>query len=509
MALTHVCIWKDKSWKRITAYEAARLFPYGTSAHSGLFMCELCGQYVTLINGSIQSSHFRHSAHEKNKDCEDRSETYTYSNFFKAETHDLPVKLNIRSQNDFSFSIGFISLPDSLMTGKQNRKIIILAPEKYVYSFDRLKQGTITYLDVGNTPVEKYNITVSPAIERVSLYWPSVITGVDKRGTLFDKASGKKLPYDADVQVGREYYLLTAYSQYGTTKSINKKEICSKTIGWSTWRVYEVKATEFSEEAAKFFLNIHCRLTDKPVTMYPIWPVYTRSPYVIYHKGAQYSVFFSGNADPMIAPSGSITKYPRKDPKVLRVSSGDRQQLLSAGRTDVLQYMYFWESELDQKAECPGVSVVDLNGNSICVDSYEALPYKNTICITPEVDGIIEIHEKGFLVERYTISAKTRFEYDSVQYNKTIKIYQGLDCVWVVSYKKRTKSDEGSEQILLSKLVNASGESVKASHSLGALAERFAPDSPIRSWLYRQIKNGVIKQNAIKLLHSYVCGEKV
>ena len=50
-SLTHVCMWSDNGWKRITAEQAARLHPGGTvSAHSGLFMCELCGQYVILTD---------------------------------------------------------------------------------------------------------------------------------------------------------------------------------------------------------------------------------------------------------------------------------------------------------------------------------------------------------------------------------------------------------------------------------------------------------------------------
>ena len=54
-SLTHVCMWSDNGWKRITAEQAARLHPGGTvSARSGLFMCELCGQYVTLTDGDIR-----------------------------------------------------------------------------------------------------------------------------------------------------------------------------------------------------------------------------------------------------------------------------------------------------------------------------------------------------------------------------------------------------------------------------------------------------------------------
>ena len=60
-SLTHVCMWSNKGWKRITASEAAKLQPGGTvSAHSGLFMCELCGQYVVLVEGNRQVRHFRH-----------------------------------------------------------------------------------------------------------------------------------------------------------------------------------------------------------------------------------------------------------------------------------------------------------------------------------------------------------------------------------------------------------------------------------------------------------------
>ena len=40
-SLTHVCMWSDNGWKRITAEQASRLHPGGTvSAHSGLFMLD-------------------------------------------------------------------------------------------------------------------------------------------------------------------------------------------------------------------------------------------------------------------------------------------------------------------------------------------------------------------------------------------------------------------------------------------------------------------------------------
>lgn len=49
-SLTHVCVWSSKGWTHITPEEVARSHPGGSvSARSGLFMCELCGQYVRLL----------------------------------------------------------------------------------------------------------------------------------------------------------------------------------------------------------------------------------------------------------------------------------------------------------------------------------------------------------------------------------------------------------------------------------------------------------------------------
>ena len=48
-SLTHVCMWSDNGWKRITAEQAARLHPGGTvSAHSGLFMCDSVASMLFL-----------------------------------------------------------------------------------------------------------------------------------------------------------------------------------------------------------------------------------------------------------------------------------------------------------------------------------------------------------------------------------------------------------------------------------------------------------------------------
>lgn len=46
-SLTHVCVRSSKCWTHIASEEVARSHPgESVSARSGLFMCELCGQYA-------------------------------------------------------------------------------------------------------------------------------------------------------------------------------------------------------------------------------------------------------------------------------------------------------------------------------------------------------------------------------------------------------------------------------------------------------------------------------
>ena len=73
-ALTRVSVWSKNGWRHITAEEAAEQHPGGTvSSHSGLFFCDLCGQYVTFTKEGKKTRHFMHSSYEKSKDCPDRT----------------------------------------------------------------------------------------------------------------------------------------------------------------------------------------------------------------------------------------------------------------------------------------------------------------------------------------------------------------------------------------------------------------------------------------------------
>ena len=102
---------------------------------------------------------------------------------------------------------------------------------------------------------------------------------------MFEKTSGKKLTYDADVEIEKEYYLLKrGYFYRRSYNTIQIKEVLQKRFDGETWTLYVICASAFSEEAARFFLDFHCRLTDHPVSLHPVWPLVVKGNYIIKHS---------------------------------------------------------------------------------------------------------------------------------------------------------------------------------------------------------------------------------
>ena len=195
-SLTHVCIWSNKGWQRISAEEAAKLYPGGTvSAVSGLFMCELCGQYVTLTDGDIRTRYFKHSAHEKSKDCPERTFGAGVHISYNSREHDLPIRIVDVSPSSFRFEIGFIRVPAGMLDNDFCVKITPKGAAEIAYEFarERFNIDGITYLPVGEQPYEKFVLSFKKGTDKLYEYWPKEIAGIDPEGTLFERDSGKKL----------------------------------------------------------------------------------------------------------------------------------------------------------------------------------------------------------------------------------------------------------------------------------------------------------------------------
>ena len=508
MQLSHVCMWSEHGWKRVTAKEAAKMHPGGTvSAKSGLFMCELCGQYVTLTDGWIRDRYFRHSAEELSKDCPERTFSNSVSITFPAGTYDLPLKIKIISSGKFKLFLGLLPVPNNLLDNKGNSKIVVGCPDsdtQYVYSFERLTNYCISYLSVGTKPYEKYNISVIPSDDRLNSYWPKTVEGVFAGGTIFDGITGKKLPYDADTLVNHRYYLLTKQNLYieGLT-GITAKSVCRCNIDLSTWNVYEIEATSFDERVARFFLNYHCRLTENEVDIIPLWPVYIETPYRIYHQYDKITIFLRGDAEPKVFPETSLYSESYNNGKVFSVNCKKRQQLLSAGRTKVLKYTYLWKDILDCEVSLPQIAVTDLSGTVMMQGEQSKLPEKRMLSIKAPFDGFVKRKKKGIVLEQFNLYSDKIMEIDEVQYNQTIEVTQGLDIVWSVTFVCPVVTNDSTDELLLYDLEKCSGEYISVTHSLGALAERMAEYPRSREWLYACIRTGKMSKKAYRLLTTH------
>lgn len=511
-SLTHVCMWSDNGWKRITAEEAARMHPGGTvSAHSGLFMCELCGQYVILTDGDIKIRYFKHSAYEKSKDCPERTFGAGYSVSYSTQEHDLPIRITSISASSFSFEVGLIRAPISSL-GKDFR--IEIRPKGvydvcYIFTKERLNIDSITYLPIGERPFVKYTIGYRNGSENLREFWPAEINGIDPEGTLFEKSTGKKLSYDADVEIGKEYYLLKrGYSYMKSMSSISVQRVSQKRIEWDTWNLYVVSALSFDEDAARFFLDFHCRLTDHPVSLQPVWPLFVEGNYLVRHNQSSMYMLVEGNvAAVQTFPSVTIRKlyYNASQPKIYEVLCSDRQQLISAGRTHALQYTYFWREPLTQTSPSPEVAVTDLAGNVIASGETHTLPKNKTLRFRSSFDGEVIIYDNIHVVDKRKLPADKNIELDNLSYGLSIQVVIGLDVIWGISFKRQQPEGANDEIEILQHITSVSGGMISTPHSLRNILIGMNRYPLICQWIRKCIKSGRINEQSYRRLQVFYC----
>lgn len=506
-SLTHVCMWSDNGWKRITAEQAARLHPGGTvSAHSGLFMCELCGQYVILTDGDIRIRYFKHSAYEKSKDCPERTFGAGYSISYGSQEHDLPIRITSVSSSSFRFEVGLIRAPINSLN-KDFR--IEIKPKgvfdvSYVFTKERLNYDSITYLPIGERPYEKYTLSFQNGNDKLREFWPAEIKGIDPEGTLFEKVSGKKLTYDADVEIGKEYYLLKCgYIYRNSRSSIQIQEITQKRFGWETWTLYIVSTPVFSEDAARFYLDFHCRLTDHPVSLQPVWPLFVEGNYIVKHNQNSMYMLVEGNvAAVKTFPFVTVRQlnYNASQPKLYEVFCSGRQQLISAGRTQALQYTYFWKESLNQMGSPPEISVTDLAGSEVVPGETNTLPHNKTLRFKSTFDGELIISNNNCVVDKRKISADKHLELDGLSYGVSVQAIIGLDIIWQIDFKKQQSIIANDETEILKRIINVSGTSIPAPHSLRNILAGMGRYPRICQWIRKCIKDGTINEQSYRKL---------
>lgn len=507
-SLNHVCMWSEHGWVRVTAEEAARKHPGGTvSVHSELFMCELCGQYVTLTNGDLRVRYFKHSAYEANKNCPERTFGPSYVPEYNPGEHELPIKV-ILKENSFSLELGLLYVPETILRKQAEKKITITAAngKKYVYAFERLNGDSITYLSIGNEPSTNYTITSS---NELVTFWPRTVKGIDTGGSVFEKKTGKMLPVDADVQIGKKYLLLTIrYMRNRSTDGLRLAKVCENRVGWTTWYVYEVEANELSKYAAKFFFDIHCRLTDIPVKMTPIWPLHIETPYVIKHGKNDMIMHVAGNryATPKSFPHAYVqTRNCPQAGQVIKIACNGRQQLISTGSANVLQYTYLWRESLTALTDPVAVDVKDASGIDCAGGLQNILPNGGLLRVLSPVDGAVVVRNtEQFILTKIPISANIITTVSDITFGTMIQVLQGLDVVWEATFAKLKQSAFDKDDILVAKLSAYGGDQIAVKHSLSGAVAKLENYPKTKQWLIKTIRSGYISAKAMKYLSKYI-----
>ncbi|HJI72957.1 MAG TPA: hypothetical protein OIM03_01515 [Veillonellaceae bacterium] len=459
-SLTHVCRWNGHGWKSITAEEASKLYPYGTvHADSGLFMCDLCGQYVILTKGNKKIRHFKHSLEEDDKNCPERTFGPGNPYVYKLQSHNLPIRISFlnRSHTSFRLEMGFFHIPEELR--KKNFSILIQPAVNELMRPIEIKSNQllnkhITYFPLWNQRIfDSYKISFkngnNELYKALSTFWSSEVRGIDHEGTLFNKGSGRRLSYDADVKVGWEYYLLKRSFPPKSSRSITVKNIASIILGGEKWILSTVSANTFNEEAIRFFLDLHCRLTERPVSLQPIWPIFVENDSSIIHHEPNMYLLIRGNATTVSTlPESSVRKLGKTPAEIALYKTHclDRQQLIYAGRTQALQDRYFVNKALTMEGIRPEISVTNSKGAVIRPGERTALPLGKKLYIESRYDGEITISRPGQAVEKQKLSANESAVVDNLAYGSTVRVSIGLDTIWQLHFKEKDERAKRTER---------------------------------------------------------------
>ncbi|WP_317383011.1 hypothetical protein [Anaerobiospirillum succiniciproducens] len=509
-SLTHVSMWLNHSWKAIGASEAYELMgKTGVPIDQRMFICNLCGQFVTLVAGDKQVPHFRHSKGEADKECKERtfaSKPREYS----ANAHSLPIRI-VKEQysNKYRFDLGLIRIPFTEFHPDFGIKIL---PCDTAYSYEHLNLSSITYVSLGYRPYESYQIKLKDQPRGLRAFWPERVAGINPKGTVFNKRTGIRLNYDADVLIDESYLILVnSPLSLELGLSLELERIEHEQASLEGLYLYEVKATDYDDNAAKFFIQFNCRLTERPAKIQPIWPLYANASYCVKHNSQDMYLLVSGNVTAFKTYPNSYIEHLGKshdDKDLYRISCEQRQQLVSTGRSDVLQYTYLWKEPLDIKEHNPQVKVTDLKEKAVFTGLSFDLPINGCLRFYSSYDGYIVQRNRGEIIERTLLKAEQYVSIHNISYGTCVEVCIGHDIVWSHEYKRKELQDSTSAYLdaptIMRRLNQCSAPYIKAPHTLRNIQRSLHAYPQLAKWISTCIAKNTISVRAYRLLeHIY------
>lgn len=506
MSLTHVCVWDPKiGYRRVSIDEACALHPYGVSARSGHFVCELCAQNVLLTAPGANVQHFRHDPSSPNKECDERQSSFdpTYGRSLRGlSSHIMPLHIQMAGSK-FILQLGFFFPPDS-KARCEKIKIATDSHQVFEYSFERIERIGTTYLDVGSIPSRIYGVEYVNADSQLRNFWPIKIIGIDAAGSFFDARTGQILPTGGKAYSGNEYYLLKHSPLYSSTKDIESTEVSRiSDQHYTTWYLYKIKIKRFSRSSAQFFLKYAIFLTERPTKFYPIWPPYVKDTYFIYHNATTFYYYLCGDDAELKAYPTIANSLSTEGGRLYKLYSQERTQLISLGKAGALGFSYLIKQSLNKKAVGPLVKILDQDGNELSEDVYGKLPKSKHISVSSQFDGKAVVIRKGKLEYISRLSAEEITVIDDISLETEIRFYQGCDCIRSLKFERADSGPDVPEldYALVQKLQSCTGPMIPVSHAIGSLANRFENYPKTRQWLLNALREGEMPRKALLTLN--------
>lgn len=434
-------------WETRTADSLAVIYPLGISMGSELLRCPCCHQLLSLVCAYNKVPYFRHPSAEEDKSCALRAQSYSLYGFYAGERQ-FPLKIEIENKK-VQFLLGFFKVSDELLKNGFKFSLEVETEnqdwETKKFSSDRLFYSTTTYLGIGQRPPVSVIVNAPEETE-----WPDSRDGVKQTGSLFDAHSGKLLPNDADVEVGKEYFLLLRSGElrknpYRFAVSIDEKE-----VDLNGWDLFVCKADEATLSAANFFFEYSANLTDRPVSITPIWPLATRSSYEICSASKVIYLAFTGDVRSKIQPEGCSKELDSNDNplnSVFEVKTVFRP-VISLGRSNLIKFVQvvYKPQEETPRLFIADLSLSDIDGNEITEDVlYESLKKDVLIC-TSNINLRYEIYKDRALIAIGDIQSNVENKIDLLR-GQTIKVFNGKDLQKELCIKglKRAKAKTNSD----------------------------------------------------------------
>lgn len=505
LSLQHVCMWTDHGWQRVTT-EIAIERSKGRTIHakSELLKCELCGQNVTFVCGKKYRPYFKHSRGEDDKNCPERtlvSSEMERSKLLQTIQNIHPIRLVVQKMNAFQLEIGLFPIAAKTLNKIKQHSFSLIAEDgsKNTYLFERMNNEGITYFPVNHPLSSNYTLTVDKDIEEWLRMWIKQIPGTGDHA-LFHVNGGKMVQPLSEVVMGKEYYLLSEKKVFSRENAVMVNEL--KTYG--RVNLYSVKAYQYNQKAAEFFLDLHYFLTDAPVQYAVLWPPVVQTGDIIQFRNTFLYFLVNGNGTCEMYPMRNNSKYCIGSSTLSRVFLGNLQQILYVSKNShLLTYSYLKKDTNSYSYDLASKDMQVFDENGIIIQSGDLVTkIPKELKFTPKYDGKVEIYENGYLVNVTEFKADRSQCISQLIRGSEYQIYVGNDCTWSLKIKeKHEKYNLGiSDGDLIQKLKKTKGGKMTINHSFGSIIQEMNDYPLTKCWIRKCIAEGSITKEAYSIL---------